>query len=196
MVSLLRFMFLRHRDTIFYFIYMPSLASEAALCSDIYSYTQQAGKFFCFYNLIFFFLAVPHGLWALNSLTKVWTCAIGMKRWSPNHRITREICRPDLTEADSVWRTLVTKPFTLTPNGSSSEKTSQVPLLAITPSPPTPGVPHPPLTLMTTEHPSLESGRLPPIAHSVTGSELWWKVRDLSTWFFPLCCAQHIEASQ
>ena len=48
-------MFLRHRDTIFYFIYVPSLASEAALCSDIYSYTQQAGKFFCFYNLIFLF---------------------------------------------------------------------------------------------------------------------------------------------
>ena len=175
MVSLLHFMFLRYRDTIFYFIYAPSLASEIALCSNIYSYTQQARKFVCFYNLIFFFfLAEPHGLQDLNSLTKVWTCAICMKGWSPNHWVAREICRPDLTEANSVWRTLVTIPFILTPNGSSSEKTSQVPLLAITPPPPTPGVPCPPLALMTTEHPSLESRWLPPITHSVIGSDLWW----------------------
>ena len=53
-------MFLRYRDTIFYFIYAPSLASEVALCLNIYSYTQQARKFVCFYNLIFFFLWPNH----------------------------------------------------------------------------------------------------------------------------------------
>lgn len=66
-------MFLRYGDTIFTSFMCPLLASEVALSSNIVLTHSKPERLcvFIIYLLFIYFLAMPHGLRDLDSLTKV-----------------------------------------------------------------------------------------------------------------------------
>ena len=60
--------------------YLLSLVILARSLPVLLNISSQTSFWFCWFSWIFFFLAVPSGLWDLSSLTRVWTQVLSRER--------------------------------------------------------------------------------------------------------------------